>query len=706
MATALQMVFAYYGSYPSVTEIDLACQEARGQGPVPMIREAAERYGFAVSEQKCSAGEILDIYQTEKRPVIIVRRKKYCVLARLSSKNVTIHDCAKGKIVMTREKFLHEYGGSAILLSPSESFQKYGKKKGIVYHLRRRISEYKGDAGKTMLFHGLSVLLQAAMAFGIKYLADNVEFLDQWHVRTFLLVIMYGLLALQGLCMIAERKASYQGSLRASRLNSEKLFRKILSLPALTYERYGIGDYVKRMDAAATIDSSILRILIPGLTDVWSLFLYFMLVCYYDYRLACVCLVIELVFVLLTAEFQEKISILSNSITNTEANLSTVTLRGFDTISTTKSISAESTFFSQWRRHETTYLQARKSTQRMMELTHFFSGCHDALMDAALLFVGAGLIIQGDFSLGTIISIQTMIRRIQKSLRGTTLAAGSLSKCYANLSKAEDLLSQESRPVYDQTLVMEGKVSGDLVVEDVSFTYPDNTEPTLRHVSFTVKEGQTVALVGRSGCGKSTLLKILQGSYQPQSGKVLYGGYERQELSDEVFHASLLAVNQVMTIFRDTIRNNITMWNPAVSQEAMELAAKQTDIHDRIMAEPKRYESEMQQNGIGFSGGELQRMELTSALAGDPTFLLLDEFTSSQDALRESSAMKLLAERNITCLMAAHRVSLMTKADLILVMKDGEIVQQGTHEELIKEDGYYRCLIDIDNVRNQNERYM
>ena len=692
--TALQMVFAYYGCYPDLCEIVSECDKTRCSGALPMMIDAARRYGFDVREKKCSAKEILSVFRTEKRPVIIARGRKHCVLTHASSKAVTVHDCIKGKLVMTKDKFLHDYDGHAVFLSPSEGFHKYGKKKTIFWYLRRRISEYKGDAYKTVVFHAASACMQAAAAFGVKYLSDSAGDPGQNSMRTGLLAAMAAVFVLQAVFVIAESLSVYKGGLQASRKNSEKLFQKILSLPALTYERYGIGDFMKRMDAAAAIDGNILKILIPGVTDILSMMLYFGIVCYYDYRLALICFVIELVFILLAGRLQQKVTVLSNSITNTQANLSTVTLRGFDTISTTKSISAESAFFSRWRLHETSYLKARENLQRITEMTHFVSGCHDALLDAAILFAGAALIFKGDFTLGAMISAQTMIRRMQSSLRNSAIAMDSLNSCYADLSKAEDILSLESRHVCEKSGAENGKIVGDLVVQDVSFTYPDNSEPTLQHISFTVKQGQTVALVGRSGCGKSTLLKILQGAYTPQSGKILYGGCAIRDISDDVFHASLLAVNQEMTVFRDSVKNNLTMWNPSVPESSLHLAAKQVDIHDRIMAEKNGYDSEMRQNGIGYSGGELQRMELAGALSFDPTFLLLDEFTSSQDALRESSAMQLLSQKNMTCLMAAHRMSVIDKADWILVMQDGKIVQQGTHEELIAADGYYRRLMD------------
>ncbi len=212
---------------------------------------------------------------------------------------------------------------------------------------------------------------------------------------------------------------------------------------------------------------------------------------------------IELVFAAVSRNLQEKVVVLSNSIMNTEANLSSVTLRGFDTISTTKSISAETTFFSQWRRHETAYLGARKGIRRIAELTHFWSGCHDTVMDAAILFVGASLILRGDFTLGAMISVQTMIRRIQKSLRDTVLAADELSGCFADLSKAEDILQQESKPLRENDAPAGDVLSGDLVVNDVSFTYPDSAAPVLDHISFSVKAGRRSRWSENPAAGKA-----------------------------------------------------------------------------------------------------------------------------------------------------------------------------------------------------------
>ena len=208
-----------------------------------------------------------------------------------------------------------------------------------------------------------------------------------------------------------------------------------------------------------------------------------------------------------------------------------------------------------------------------------------------------------------------------------------------------------------------------------------------------VKPGQMVALVGKTGCGKSTMLKILADLYTAESGEILYSGKHRSEIPDVVFHSSVMTVDQDTMMFEDSVYNNIRMWDSAIENYEVILAARDAQIHDRIIRNSRDYASMIEENGRNYSGGELQRLELARALSHEPTLLFLDEFTSALDAQTEDRVIRSIRDKRTTCVIVAHRLSTIVDCDRIYVMDDGKIVQEGTHDELYAQDGLYRELI-------------
>ena len=213
-------------------------------------------------------------------------------------------------------------------------------------------------------------------------------------------------------------------------------------------------------------------------------------------------------------------------------------------------------------------------------------------------------------------------------------------------------------------------------------------------MSFRAEPGQLVAVVGATGCGKSTLLKLLAGLYHPASGEILYDGRRRADIPEVVFRASVGSVDQELTFFEDSVKENLKLWDSTIEDYEMILAARDARIHERIMRNSETYDAPVLEGGRNYSGGELQRLELARALAQEPTLLLLDEFTSALDALTEEKVFEAIRDKGTTCILAAHRLSTVRQCDQILVMKDGKIVERGTHEALSREGTLYRRLID------------
>ena len=208
-----------------------------------------------------------------------------------------------------------------------------------------------------------------------------------------------------------------------------------------------------------------------------------------------------------------------------------------------------------------------------------------------------------------------------------------------------------------------------------------------------LKPGSWTAIVGGSGSGKSTIAKLVTGLYKPWSGKIEFDGMTKDEIDPYKFHASVSMVDQEKVMFHDTIKNNIKMWDDSIEDFAVMMAAKDADIHETIMNRPDGYNHVLSEGGKDFSGGQCQRIEIARALAQEPTVIILDEATSALDAKTEYTVMQNIRKLGCTCLVIAHRLSTIRDCDEIIVLDKGEVVERGKHDELIKNDGFYKQLV-------------
>ena len=244
-----------------------------------------------------------------------------------------------------------------------------------------------------------------------------------------------------------------------------------------------------------------------------------------------------------------------------------------------------------------------------------------------------------------------------------------------------------------QKVQLPPRLSGQIRLEKVSFRYDPQSPLILRDIDLVVQRGQKVAIVGRTGSGKSTLGSLLLGMYLPTQGEIYYDNYPLRTLNYQAVRAQFGVVTQNASIFSGSIRENITLNNPEMSIEQMVDAATAAAIHQDILQMPMEYETYVAEGGVGLSGGQRQRLALARALANQPALLLLDEATSALDVVTERTVEQNLRALRCTQIIIAHRLSTIRNADLILVLDQGTIVERGTHEGLLKRDGYYARLI-------------
>ncbi len=693
-AASLAMVLAYYGKWVPLEQVRVDCGVSRDGSNARNILRAARSYGLVAKGYRY---EPEALRKEGKFPCIIHWNfNHFVVLNGFRGKKAVLNDPAKGTYTVSMRTFDEAFTGICLLFAPGEDFCPGGKPQSMISYAKKRLV----GAGSAIAFVTLTTVISSLL--GVITPAFSRIFLDRLLTRENPGWLMPFVLAFAGIGVVQLIVAGIQAvySLRISGklavVGNTTFMWKILRMPMEFFSQRMAGDIQGRQSANAMIAEQLVNTFAPLVLEAAMMVFYLVVMLRYSVVLTLIGLFSVLANLVISQIVLKKRINITRVQMRDAGKLAGTTVAGIEMIETIKASGAENGFFEKWAGYQASVNTNQVHFQRINQLFGLLPELINALCGTAVLITGVFLAMEGAFTIGMIMAFQGFLSSLVSPAMTLISAGQSLQEMRTDMERIEDVMKYPTDPVFDSTPAEEDeydKLSGNIELKNVTFGYSRLAEPLIRDFSMTLKPGSRVAFVGASGCGKSTIAKLISGLYLPWSGEILFDGKPLSAIDRGVFTGSLAVVDQDIILFEDTIANNIKMWDNSIEDFEMIMAARDAQLHEDIMQREGGYQYRLTEGGKDFSGGQRQRMEIARVLAQDPTIIILDEATSALDAKTEYDVVRSIKDRGITCIVVAHRLSTIRDCDEIIVLNQGNVVERGTHEELMQNGGVYTQLV-------------
>ena len=693
-AVCLAMILAYYKKWLPIEEVRHDCGVSRDGSNAKNILKAANNYGLATKAYRFEPDELKN---NVNFPCIIHWNfNHFVVLCGFSKGQALINDPARGRIRVSDSEFDDAFTGICLCFEPGESFVKSGRRRSMLSFTRKRLTGAEGAVGFVMATAFVISVIEIINLSLSKVFEDFI--LDSSHGAY--LIPFVSLICVLGIVWSVAIGAKEVGMLKISgkfdALGSSSFMWKILHLPTEFFSQRMAGDIQVRMVSNGEIASLLINIFAPIALDALMLVLYLAIMLNYSVPLTIVGITSVLLNIFLCGYATKKRTNILRVMMRDEGKLAGATVSGIEMIETIKASGAENSYFEKWAGYSASVNAAKAEYLKIDCRIGVLPELVSSLAEIFVLSIGVWLIMNGRFTMGSLLAFSGFLTAFSKPARKLIAAGESVGELRCSVERIEDVMEYaadsfengetDSGREYD-------KLSGNIELSDVTFGYSPLAEPLVKNFSLKISPGEKIAIVGASGCGKSTIAKLIAGLYKPWSGSILFDGKTADEIDRAEFTGSVAVVDQDITLFCDTVANNIKMWDNSIEDFEMIMACRDAKIHDAIVERDQGYGGAVLESGKNFSGGEKQRLEIARVLAQDPTIIIMDEATSALDSATEHDVVSSVAARGITCIIIAHRLSTIRDCDEIIVMENGTIAERGTHDELYRANGIYTKLI-------------
>jgi len=688
-AACLAMVLRFHGRTVGVEEIRELAVGSRDASNAQALIDAGRIYGLrghAVSV------EIEQLPYLERGAILHWGFTHFVVLDRQKRDAVYVVDPRRGRWRVPMEQFRKLFTGVAVILEPAPDFVRGGQADST---WRRYLGQFASERGFLLHILVTSVLLQI---FGLglpllnQTLIDRVVPQNDYHLLgvlaagvLFLIVFQVWTSAIRALLLLYLR----------TRLDSRMtlgFFDHLLSLPFEFFQRRSTGDLMVRMSSNSTVRGILTGTVLSGILDgsLAAGYLAVLLIISWPMAALASCFAaLQVALVVFTRHSQRQL--LAEGL-ETQSKSQGYLMETLSAVEALKSLGAQDRAVERWSGLFAAELNVSLKRGRLDAVLESLRMAIRSGSSMALLGVGTLQVLSGELSLGQMLAVTALANGFLNPLVSLASAASQLQLLGVYMERILDVLRTPSERDREATRDP-GRLSGAIAVDDLKFRYSPIGRLVIQGLSVAIRPGEFVAVVGRSGAGKSTLARLLVGLYVPTHGAVAYDGMDLTQLDTTAVRRQIGVVTQQAQLFGGSIRSNIALADPALPLDAVIEAGKLACIHEDIMAMPMGYDTPLTDRGASLSGGQQQRIALARALVRQPRILVLDEATSHLDATTERAVQEQLAALSCTRIVVAHRLSTIVKADRILVLEGGRLVEEGTHQELVERSRVYAALV-------------
>ena len=696
-AACLCMVLAYHKKWVPLAKVRTDCGVSRDGSNALNIWKAGQNYGMEVKANRYNVEQL----KTEATyPAIIWwNYNHFVVLDGFTKNKAVINDPARGIVKVPMPEFKQSYSMLCMQFIPTDKFEPGGRPESVLGFLRKRTK----SNGAALLLVGVTGIL--SVAAGVLMPVFSRVFTDAILMdpeSSWLISFIIGYIALILFRAIASGLNAHAilrvtGKLAVT--SNVQFMWHILRMPMNFFAQRMAGDLAGRQRANDSVANTLVRQLVPIGMNCALMVIYLVVMVQYSVRLAMVGVGTTMLNVFLARYISQKRLEISRTQMRDQGKLDATTVSGIDMIETIKSSGAENGFFERWSGY---HASVNRSKTEFAEVNRFLdpiAGLLQSLSNVLVLSIGVWLIMQKQFTVGMLIAFQGFMSAFLNPVNQVIGAGQSIQEMRASMERIDDVMNYPAEvpetvdPAEGKGMEDVQKLSGEISIDHVTFGYARLSPPLITDFSLKLKPGSRVALVGGSGSGKSTIAKLISGLYQPWEGEIRFDGKLISEIPRAIFTGSVSVVDQDVVLLEDTILNNIRMWDETIEEYEVVLAARDAGVHSAILGKRGGYHHMLREGGKDLSGGQRQRLDIARVLAGDPSVIVMDEATSALDAKTEYEVSEAIRARGVTCVIVAHRLSTIRDCDEIIVLDRGKVVERGTHEELLKNDGLYRKLV-------------
>ncbi len=622
-----------------------------------------------------------------------MRDGEWTVLARADADTVLVQDpTAPRPLVVTRSAFEPAWSGEVILLTRRGSPQSGNARFGFSWFFPA-IVKYR---------RCFSEVLLASLALQVFALVSPLFFqvvIDKVLVHkglTTLHVLAVGMLALTVFEAVLGGLRAYLFSHTSSRIDVElgvQLFRHLLALPLAYFESRRVGDSVARVRELETIRQFLTGSSVTLVVDLLFAVVFVGAMYFYSPPLTWLVLGALPVYGVLSVTITPAIRGRLNDKFNRGADTQAFLVESVTGIHTVKALAVEPEMQRRWEEHLAGYVRAGFRALTLINSAGQVASLTQKITTLAIVWAGAQLVMDGRLTIGQLVAFNMLAGRVSGPVLRLVQIWQEFQQAGISVERLGDVLNAPAEP-HRPSWTSPPRLLGRVTFEEVIFRYRPDGPEVLRGMSFDISPGEVIGLVGRSGSGKSTVARLIQRLYPPEHGRVLVDGLDVTLIDPAWLRRQIGVVLQESFLFNRSVRENIALADPGISLDQVVRAAELAGAHEFIRELPDGYDSPVGEHGLALSGGQRQRIAIARALIANPRILIFDEATSALDYESESIVQRNLAQmcRGRTVLLIAHRLSTLRPAHRILVMNQGRLVEQGSHEALLRLNGHYARL--------------